>query len=98
MVTKYVTALSEGGVKDSTIINHLTYLHKWAVYIESFENVFLPKAFFATIKSMQKGMRKQRKKQQKIAEIEINERTMIESGCWPEGGIQDLREEVIRSV
>jgi len=74
----------------------LTYLQKWAGYIESFENYLIPKAFFATIKSMQKGMRKQRNKQQKIAEIENTEQKMVDSGCWPEGGIQELRDEVIR--
>ena len=96
MITKYITALTEGGVKDSTIINHLTYIQKWASYIESYENIQIPKAFFAVIKSTQKGLRKQRNRAQKKAEVENDEKTMIENGCWPEGGIQRLREEVIR--
>jgi hypothetical protein len=93
---KYVQTLSKGCVKDSTIINHLTYLHKWAIFIESYENMIIPKAFFATIKSTQKGMRKKRNRDMRRAEVENTEQTMVEKGCWPEGGIQQLREEVIR--
>lgn len=98
MLTKYATALTEGGVKDSTIINHLSYIHKWATYVDSYENIPISKGFFAANKSMQKGLRKQRNRAQKIREIENDEQQMIESGCWPEGGIQRLRDEVIRSV
>jgi len=96
MFTKYVQALSTGGVQDSTIINHLTYLQKWAVYVESFENFNIPKSVYATIKSLQKGMRKKRSREIKKAEILTTEQSMVESGCWPRGGIKELRNQDIR--
>ncbi len=98
MVTKYVNALSEWGVQDSTIVNHLTNINKWAAFVESYEYMTIPKAFYATIKSTQRGMRKHINRERKAAEILNTEESMIEKGYWPEGGIQTLKEEVIRSV
>lgn len=98
MVQQYVNALSEWGVQDSTIINHLTNLNKWAMYVESYENMSITKAFYAIIKSMQKGMRKRLNRERKVAEITNTEQAMVEKGCWPEGGIQQLKDEVIRYV
>lgn len=96
MITKYVQTLSEGDVKDSTLINHLTYINKWAHYVESYEGLIIPKSFYAVITSMQKGMRKKRNRKMMEDQILNTQQVMVEKGCWPQGGIQDLREQVIR--